>query len=269
MSDKSLLTIAGTDPSGGAGIQVDLQVFRDWGYHGLSAITAVVAQSTRGVRSFDPCRGALLRGQIDTILEDIPVAGIKIGMLPTLESVETVTDLLSEYEAKHDVPIVIDTVLKSGQGDVEMARLGAAEAMLDTLLGHADLVTPNLPELERLTGRTIVDREGAEQACLELLECGCDAVLFKSGHMEREADAELVSDLLVAADETVTWLEPLGRIDEEVHGTGCQLSSAICAALADGMSMLDAAEAGRTYLNELLHSSVQDIGQGRPVIVRT
>lgn len=269
MFDKSLLTIAGTDPSGGAGIQVDLQVFRDWGYHGLSTITAIVTQSTQGVKSFDPCRGALLRGQIDTILEDIPVAGIKIGMLPTLESVETVADFLSEYERMHDVPVVIDTVLTSGEGDVELARLGAAEAMLDTLLGHADLVTPNRPELERLTGRTIADREDAEQACLELLECGCGAVLFKSGHMERHSDAVHVSDLLVTADGTVTWLDPLERIDADVHGTGCQLSSAICAALADGLSVLEAAEASREYLNELLHTSVQDIGQGRPVIVRT
>jgi hydroxymethylpyrimidine/phosphomethylpyrimidine kinase len=269
MPDKSLLTIAGTDPSGGAGIQVDLQVFRDWGYHGLSAITAVVTQDTTGVFSFDPCRRALLRNQIDAITADVPISGIKIGMLPTLGSVEAIVAFLEEFEADHSVPIVVDTVLTSGKGDVEMARLGAAEAILDQLIGHADIVTPNVPELERLTGNDITTRAEAEDASKELLESGCDAVLFKTGHMERDTGSENVQDLLVIADGEATWLEPLARVDADVHGTGCQLSSAICAALADGMGMLDAAEASRRYLNDLLHARVRHIGRGRPVIVRT
>ncbi|MGM0557919.1 MAG: bifunctional hydroxymethylpyrimidine kinase/phosphomethylpyrimidine kinase [Myxococcota bacterium] len=266
MSEKALLTIAGTDPSGGAGIQVDLQVFRDWGYHGVSAITAVVSQNTVGVTSFDPCRKGLLRSQLEVLAADVPIAGVKIGMLPTLESVEAVDAFLEGHRDKLDGPIVLDPVLASGEGGTVLSRLGAAEAMLDTLMGKADILTPNLPELETLIGYSITDRADARDAAEELLECGCGAVLFKSGHMEIEA--EMVSDMLVTADGESTWLEPLERIPMDVHGTGCQLSSAICAALADGMSALEAVEKSRVYLNDLLHTQIRPIGQGRRIIVR-
>jgi hydroxymethylpyrimidine kinase/phosphomethylpyrimidine kinase len=266
MAEKILLTIAGTDPSGGAGIQVDLQVFRDWGYHGVSAITAVVSQNTTGVKSFDPCRKGLLRSQLEVIAADVPVAGIKIGMLPTLESVECVAAFLADHADELQGPIVLDPVLASGEGDTLLARLGAAEAMLDTLMGKADVLTPNLPELETLIGCTIKDRSEAERAAADLLECGAGAVVFKSGHMEIKT--ETVRDLLVTADGECTWLEPLDRIPKDVHGTGCQLSSAICAALADGTELVEAVEMARTYLNDLLHAQIRHIGQGRPIVVR-
>ncbi len=267
MSQKALLSIAGTDPSGGAGVQVDLQVFRDWGYHGLSAITAVVTQSTSGVISFDPCRDDVLRSQLDVIVGDVPISGIKIGMLPTLESVEAVGGFFDEYGDQLDCPVVIDTVLTSGDGHTELTRLGVAEAMQDMLFERADLVTPNLSEMERLSGRSISNRADAERAARELLECGCDAVLFKSGHMETNPDS--VADLLVMSDADAIWLEQLPRVEEDVHGTGCQLSSAICAALADGQDMKSAVEDARRYLNDLLHTSIHRIGRGKSVVVRT
>lgn len=266
MPQKALLTIAGTDPSGGAGIQVDLQVFRDWGYHGVSTITAVVTQNTGGVISFDPCREDVLRSQLDAIADDVPIAGIKIGMLPTLEGVEAVDAFFDDHPEFSDTPLVIDTVLASGSGDTDMTRLGVAEAMLDTLMGRATVLTPNVPEIERLTGLSVRSRDEAVAASTELLKCGASAVLFKSGHMEIDEDD--VEDLLVTADGDATWLEPLPRVNASIHGTGCQLSSAVCAALADGMELLDAVEAARRYLNDLLHSNIRRIGKGRPVVVR-
>ena len=262
---RSLLTVAGTDPSGGAGIQVDLQVFRDFGYHGLSVVTALVWQNTTEVRGFEQTRPAVLREQLEAVFDDIPVRGIKLGMLPTPAVVETVADLLDERLGEEPCPVVLDPVLRSGTGESRLARWGAPEAMLARLLRHVDVVTPNRDELIALAGREIETGDEGAVAARELLEFGCGAVLFKMGHL---ADGDEISDALITDDQT-TWLEPLSRVEADVRGTGCQLSSALVAALADGDDLVDAVERSRTYLNELLHNRRASVGAGRPVIVRT
>lgn len=264
----SLLTIAGTDPSGGAGIPVDLQVFRDFGYHGLSVVTAVVAQNTTGVRSFEPVDGTHIADQIDAVLDDIPVGAVKIGMLATAAAVRSVAASLSGIDAA--TPVVYDPVLASGGGDARLERAGMVEALGDGLLERVDWLTPNIPEAETLLDVSIDRPAEMERAAVELLELGPSAILLKVGHLSKEG-AEM-SDLLALRGEgrepQVTWLTPLQRIPEDVRGTGCQLSSALAAALADGDHGGPAAERARRYLNDLLHHRRRTIGRGRPVIVR-
>lgn len=267
MAERILLTIAGTDPCQGAGVGVDLQVFRDFGFHGACAISAVVAQNTTGVRRFDPIRPGLLRDQLEAIADDLPIAGVKIGMLPTAESVEVVAAFFDEHAARLRGPLIIDPVLASGRGEAALSAPGAATALLDTLIPRADVVTPNLPELQRLVGRPIHSRDDAEDAAIALLASGCRAVLFKSGHMQ--PDGESIQDLWVCDDGSpARWLAPLKRAPGDVRGTGCQLSSALCAASADGTSLEPAAERARLYLNEMLHERARMIGRGSSVIVR-
>ena len=264
----SLLTIAGTDPCSGAGIPVDLQVFRDFGYHGLSVVTAVVAQNTTGVRSFEPVDGTHVADQIDAVFDDIPVAAVKIGMLGTAEAVRSVAASLSGIDAA--TPVVYDPVLASGGGDARLERAGMVEALGDGLLERVDWLTPNVPEAETLTGHAIPDRPAMEEAAVELLAYGPSAILLKSGHLAEEGDE--MSDLLAlrgdGGEPQVTWLTPLERVADDVRGTGCQLSSALAATLADGDDRETAAERARRYLNDLLHNRRRAIGHGRPVIVR-
>lgn len=265
---RSLLTIAGTDPSGGAGIPVDLQVFRDFGYHGLSVVTAVVAQNTTGVRSFESVDGTHVADQIDAVFDDIPVGAVKIGMLATADVVKSVAAPLSGIDEA--IPVVYDPVLASGGGDARLERAGMVEALGDGLLERVDWLTPNIPEAEALLGVCIGEPADMERAAAQLLDLGPSAILLKAGHLaDDRAD---LSDLLALDGEgdepRVRWLTPLERVPDDVRGTGCQLSSALAAALADGDVGEAAAERARRYLNDLLHHHRRTIGHGRPVIVR-
>lgn len=267
----SLLTIAGTDPSGGAGIQVDLQVFRDWGFHGLSVITALVCQSTQGVRRFETVGGRLLADQLSTLLEDVTPAGVKIGMAASAEAVDEIAsaiDALREAEGGADIPVVFDPVLASGSHH-ELIRPGTLTAMRSRLIPLVDVLTPNVGEAEALLDTTIEDRRDFERAAKRLVGLGCRAVLLKAGHLGEagEDNSDVLADVL-ADGEQLHELAALARIDADVRGTGCQLSSALTAALAVGEPLVDAVEHARRYLNELLHHRRQSIGRGRPVIVR-
>jgi hydroxymethylpyrimidine/phosphomethylpyrimidine kinase len=263
----SLLTIAGTDPSSGAGIPVDLQVFRDFGHHGLSVVTAVVSQNTSGVRNFEAVDAPHVRDQLDAVFDDLPVAAVKIGMLPTAEVVETVADVLRERAP--DTPTVFDPVLVSGSGDSPLRHSGTEEAMRDSLVPRVDWLTPNVPEAEVLSATEIASRDDATRVAAQLRALGPRSVLLKVGHLSARRDDTTISDLL-ATDEGVVDLEPLDAIDADVRGTGCQLSSALASSLVDApdASPPDVAERARRYLNELLHESRRDVGEGRPVIVR-
>lgn len=279
---QCLLTIAGSDPSGGAGVQVDLQVFRDFGFHGLSVLTALVCQNTAGARGFEPVRPALVRAQLETLLDDIEPAGVKIGMLPSAAVVEVVADILTS--PRHaGLPVVLDPVLASSGGQA-LVEAGCVDAMRQHLLGRVQLLTPNLHEAAALLGRAIHTPDDFRRAPADLLSLGSAAVLLKAGHLPEIAApagyvghqaSETVSDLF--ADATgIHALAALPRVPQDVRGTGCQLSSALLACMVRARTdtgapgaMIAAVERARSYLNDLLHTHRRNIGHGRPVIVRT
>ncbi len=257
----SLLTIAGTDPSGGAGIQVDLQVFRDFGFHGLSVITALVCQNTTGVRRFEAASAALLADQLDVLLEDVTPAGVKIGMVPTPELVVEIARAIEPLSC----PVVFDPVMASSSHH-ELTHTGTVEAMRERLIPRVDVLTPNVGEAQVLLDRVIETRTDFEQAGVDLLDLGCAAVLLKAGHLRDRGECGIADVLATPAQ--LHPLAELAAVDADVRGTGCQLSSALAATLAGGEPLVEGVEHARRYLNELLHTRRRDVGRGRPVIVR-
>lgn len=260
-----LLTIAGTDPSGGAGIPVDLQVFRDCGYHGLSVVAAVVAQNTAGVRGFEVVEPECVAAQLEAVFDDIPVAGIKIGMLGSAETVEVVVDVLRNRAG--EVPVVVDPVLASGSGTSALYRSGLVEAMREKLVPEVDCLTPNIPEAKALLDDEINDEQEMFEAAEALCDLGPGSVLLKGGHLSARDDEETIRDVFAEGGEA-EWLSGMERIGDDVRGTGCQLSSALCAELADGESPRESAERARAYLNRVIREQRSEIGGGRPVVVR-
>src|SRR5690554_553385 len=174
-----LLTIAGTDPCGGAGVQVDLQVFRDFGFHGLSVVTAVLSQNTRGVQRIDAMSAASVAAQLECVLEDIQPAGIKIGLLPSAEVVEAVSEVIAKSAR---CPIIFDPVLASSSRHA-LVGPGSIEAMRTHLIPRVDLLTPNLAEAELLLDTRLQTRADFDAAAGQLLKLGCRAVLLKAGHL--------------------------------------------------------------------------------------
>lgn len=288
MSDTPcLLSIAGTDPCGGAGIQVDLQVFRDFGFHGLSVVTAVLSQNTRGVQRVDAMDAACVAQQLETLLEDIEPAGIKIGLLPSAEEVQAVSRVLQIFSPNPGCPVVFDPVLASSSRH-PLVRPGCIAAMRTHLIPHIDLLTPNLAEAELLLDTRIQTRADFDAAAQDLLGLGCRAVLLKAGHPTPQEAARQAEDAsatrrirdVFADPHAMTTLRAMPAIAQDVRGTGCQLSSALLASMvARGLDacsgdrsaragLIDAAEEARAYLNNLLHTRRRNIGAGRPVIVR-
>ncbi len=251
-----VLTIAGTDPTGAAGIQVDLQVFRDFGVHGLSVITAVVAQNTQEVQQFTAMTGASVAAQLNALRDDgIAIGAIKVGMIPEADAVLAVC----EFAESLGVPMVVDPVLKSGSGNVVLSNT-TLDAHLQ-LMKLAHVVTPNIPEAVQFTGPHTDVLELAD-AMQKLVGA---SVLLKGGHRLNEDD-EIVD--IWCDEDGPRKLKALQTIDEDVRGTGCQLSSAIAAALALGHKPETAAVLARGYLNDLLLHNRSRIGRGRAVIIR-
>lgn len=255
-----VLTIAGADPCGGAGVQVDLHVMRDHQCHGLSAITAVVSQNTQGVRRWRACPPELVRDQLLAIAEDIPVAAIKLGMLASPDVVQVVGELLSTHQALVSCPVVCDPVLASGDGTVELGKQHLVEAMQHMLFPHVDVLTPNIPEAETLLGHTIEDPMEAVEAIAGRVRGG---VLLKGGHWRGDVAVDWWSDGMLTQS-----LRSMPRLDIDARGTGCQLSSAIACQLARGEDFIAAIEKARDYLHHLLTHAPAYIGKGKPVIVR-
>lgn len=260
----ALLTIAGTDPCGAAGIQVDLQVFRDHGFHGLSAISAVVAQNTSGVRAYEPVSQAIFQGQLDALLEDIPFEGVKIGMLPTARSIEEVGQFLDRRRPPF---VVLDPVLASGDGGHALSAAGALEALVEVLVPRVSVLTPNVAESSAILGRPLATLDDLLLAAEDLCRLGCPGVLLKAGHLPHRGSDDLIRDVW-ADHEGALVLEGLERIEADVRGTGCQLSSALLCGLAEGRSPREAAQGARGYLNRLLRTRVARPGRGRPLVIR-
>jgi len=232
-----VLTIAGSDSGGGAGIQADLKTIEATGGFGVSAITAVTAQNTTGVESSFPLPIEEIEAQIDAVREDFDVRAVKTGMLATAEVVETVAG----YAAEFDAPVVVDPVMVATSGDRLLSE--AAEAAYESLLAEATLATPNADEAAVLTGIEPTDEASALEAGRQLRSMGADAALVKGGHIPGSA----VLDVLVGPGGEETMSHP--RIDTEAtHGSGCTLSATIATRLATGSSLGTAVERGVSFM---------------------
>ena len=258
-----VLTIAGTDPSGGAGINVDLQVFRDFHSHGVAVITAVVWQNTQRIGGWSPVGPAELRGQLDLVAEDFDLAAVKIGMLPTAPQVGEVKRFVDQLD--DGVCVVFDPVMAGGDGKMELTTRGGRHGF-DQLVDGIDLITPNGPEALALVGD---DRESSgdpEELVNALLERGWERVLLKGGHLGRREDGEVVDWL--GDHSGVRGLPGWQPVKDDVRGTGCQLSSAIAALRAHGYGWEKSIHNARNYVRHLLVDKARRIGRGRPIIVR-
>lgn len=249
---KTALSIAGTDPSGGAGIQADLKTMTMNGVFAMSAITALVAQNTTGVREIVELPPEFLGQQIDAVFEDIPPDAVKIGMVASRGLIEKIAERLRFYHAKN---IVVDPVMVATSGD-RLISEEAVDTLKSRLLPLAAVATPNIPEAEILSGMAIGGPEDIEAAARRIGEAyGC-AVLVKGGHGIKDAD-----DFLYASG-TGRWFRGTRVENPNTHGTGCTLSSAIAANLAKGFDLPTSIQRSKAYLSGAL-AAMLDLGKGR------
>ena len=238
------LTIAGSDSSGGAGIQADLKTFAAFGVYGASVITALTAQNTRGVSGIHPVPAAFVTAQMDAVFDDLDVAAVKIGMVAELSIIEAIASALARWKPKH---IVLDPVMVATSGD-RLLSTDAVSALRERLVPLASLITPNLPEAAALLGESVASDETAiASQGKRLLATGARAVLIKGGHGK---GAESI-DYLFSGSDTIAL--PAPRIaTANTHGTGCSLSSAIAAGLAKGETLNAAVRDAKTWITEAI-----------------
>jgi hydroxymethylpyrimidine/phosphomethylpyrimidine kinase len=239
-----VLSIAGSDSGGGAGIQADLKTIAALGCYGMTAITALTAQNTQGVRAIHGVPPQMLRDQIDAVVEDIGVDAVKIGMLHAPEIVLAVAAAIDRHAFRK---VVLDPVMVATSGAVLIDNPAIA-VLVRELFPRALLVTPNLDETALLVGRPIINAQDMERAAHELLAQGAPAVLIKGGHLP----GDTVIDLLLTAAGEKHWMQAPRIQSANTHGTGCTLSSAIAAGLALDMPLREAVEAARAYVRAAL-----------------
>jgi hydroxymethylpyrimidine/phosphomethylpyrimidine kinase len=250
------LTIAGSDSSGGAGIQADLKTFSALGVYGASVIVALTAQNTHGVQAVEPVRAAFVAAQLDSVLSDLDVGAIKTGMLADADIVATVARAL---QAAPPRPLIVDPVMVATSGDVLLKpeAVGAIKAALAPL---ATLITPNLAEAAVLTGGpTAANEAQMREQAVALLRLGCRAVLVKGGH----GSGGEALDVLADASGVATFASP--RIDTpHTHGTGCTLSAAVAALMAEGAALPDAVRRAKDFVWHSLEAGrALGVGSGR------
>ncbi len=246
-----LLTIAGFDPSCGAGIAADLKTFAAHGCYGVAAITSLTVQNTQGVEDVQNTPSATLRAQLEALANDSEIAAVKIGMLGNRSNAATVAEFLEAHKFAH---VVHDPVMKSSSG-TELLDAAGIKYLTTELLRHSSVITPNVPEAEILTGLTIKDVAGMEAAARRLVEMGAQAVIVKGGHMERAVD------VLFDGVEIVPLMGDRVR-EETLHGTGCAFAAAIAAQLASGRPLIEAAMLAKAYVTKAIEKSYPT-GKGR------
>jgi len=253
---KRALTIAGSDPSGGAGIQADLKTFSACGCYGSTVIVAVVDENTVGVTDVHPVPVSFVTGQIKSVLDDIGTDAIKIGMLHSSELILAVKKTLENYPVSN---IVLDPVMVATSGD-KLLQDEAIFTLKNELIPFTRIITPNIPEAEILLGRTISHQDEMPLVAKELSFGRSVSVLLKAGHMN---DTELI-DILYNAESDETIKLPSHRIKtRNTHGTGCTFSSAIAAFLAHGLSLNEAVINAKNYINQAIIAGAEyEIGKG-------
>ena len=246
-----LLTIAGFDPSCGAGVGADLKTFAAHGCYGIAAITSLTVQNTQGVETVHNTPASELREQLEILVKDCEIAAVKIGMLGNRGNAAVVAEFLDAHKFAH---IVHDPVMKSSSGS-ELLDAAGIKFVASELLKRATVITPNLPEAEILSGLTIKDVADMEAAARKIAEMGAHAVIVKGGHMDKAIDV-----LFDGTD-----MHPLGGDKvklENTHGTGCTFASAITAQLAAGRSLLEATTLAKAYVMKAIEKAYP-VGKGR------
>ena len=255
------LTIAGLDPSGGAGIIADLKTFSAFGCYGAAAITSVTFQNTQAVFGAEPLSPESVRGQILPIFDDFAIDSFKTGMLPNKEVIDVVADLVSQRGIPN---AVIDPVVRATSG-FYLIDDAALRALIDRLFPLAVLVTPNIPEAERITGLRVSDDESMLRAAEKISALGAVSVLIKGGHEPKEKDGVKVARDLFFTDGKADFIESEFIDSRATHGTGCTLAAAIAASLARGMSIEESVRRGKSYVSRAIASSPM-IGKGHPAV---
>ena len=245
------LTIAGSDPSGGAGLQADLKTFHQFGVYGMSVVTLLTVQNTEDVSSVDPLDPAYVEKQLRAVASDIPPQAAKTGALGTAEIIEAV----ARWAERLSCPLVVDPVMISKHGASLIAE-EARQTLAQKLLPKAFLVTPNLPEASVLSGRVVDNPDGMRAAARTIADLGANAVLVKGGHLEGDA-----LDVLYYEGRFEEFRA--GRIDSNhTHGTGCTYSAAITAALAKGASLTEAVHSAKRFITRAIETA-PGLGRGR------
>ncbi len=250
---KKLLTIAGSDSSGGAGIQADLKTFAALGTYGMSCICALTAQNTTGVSMVANTPPEMVAAQLEAIYDDIPPDGVKTGMLSTPDIVNTVARFIRAHQGP---PLVVDPVMVATTGAVLLEE-DAIETYKQILIPEATLITPNIPEAQVLSGMEIHTEKDMEKAAEKMMEYGCRAVLVKGGHRVNDA-----LDILFDGKEFHRFAGV--RVEtENTHGTGCTLSSALAVMLARGLGLTEAVGEAKRYLTGAIQAAQSEkIGHG-------
>ena len=249
---KTALTIAGSDCSGGAGIQADLKTMLANGVYGMSVITSLTAQNTTGVRSILNSDPKFLDDQIDAVFEDIVPDAVKTGMIPSKDLVEVTAEKLKNYGVKY---LVVDPVMVATSG-ADLSNSESVKALKEKLIPLASVVTPNVPEAEVLSGLKISTKDDMIEAAKKInAECGC-SVLIKGGHSNTNSDDVLYHN------GSVTVFEMQKIDNQNTHGTGCTLSSAIACNLAKGMDVPEAVKRAKEYITGAIRAGL-DLGHGR------
>ena len=248
------LTIAGSDSSGGAGIQADLKTFAAFGVYGASVITALTAQNTQGVRGVHPVPADFVTAQLDAVFDDLDVKAVKIGMVAELSIVEAIASALARWKAKH---VVLDPVMVATSGD-RLLSAAAIASLLTNLIPKATLLTPNLPEAAALLNEPIAsDDASIRNQGRRLLATGAQAVLIKGGHGQGTESI----DYLFQGDDVIAFAAPR-LATQNTHGTGCSLSSAIAAGLARGEPLEMAVRHAKTWITSAIEAA-DHLGVGK------
>lgn len=251
MKIKTALTIAGSDCSGGAGIQADLKTMTMHGVYAMSAITALTAQNTTGVRAIQEVTPDFLQQQMDAVFEDIAPDAVKIGMVSSSELIQVIADRLRYYRSEN---IIVDPVMVSTSGS-SLLKPDAVETLKDVLLPLSTLITPNIPEARILSGMLIDSKDDMERAAKAIGDMYNCSVLVKGGHSISDANDILYSE------GTMQWFAGVRIDNPNTHGTGCTLSSAIASNLAKGFSLTEAVQRAKDYISEALAAQL-DLGKG-------
>lgn len=251
-----VLSIAGYDPSSGAGITADIKTIAAQGCYGITCITALTVQSTRGVLRVDPVEGRIITETLEELAVDVDIAAVKIGMLGSAEAARAVAAFLKRHMPSH---VVLDPILKSSSG-ADLIEKDALEVLKKKLLNQATVMTPNLHEAATLTGLDVKNCEQMQHAAERLQQMGARTVIITGGHLE------LPVDLVLSKGRPATLLEGTRIASASTHGTGCAFSTAIACGLAKGKSVIEAARAAKRYVEtELQKPKMMGAGVG-PVI---
>jgi hydroxymethylpyrimidine/phosphomethylpyrimidine kinase len=246
-----LLSIAGFDPSCGAGVAADIKTFAAHNCYGVAAVTALTVQSSLGVTAVHSTSAPILRAQLEALAEDMPIAAVKIGMLGTKANAVAVAEFLDKYKFVH---VILDPVTRSTAGNAELIDAAGFRFLRDEFLRRASVITPNIPEAELLTGMEVKDVAGMKLAAQKLIEQGARAVVVTGGHLERPTDVLCdKGEIFILDGESVK--------NTNTHGSGCTFSSAIAAQLASGQELRDAVILAKVYVARAIDKAYA-IGKG-------